>query len=189
MARPRSFDPHEALTALKSVFWEKGYEGASLADLEAATGLNKQSLYRLYPDKRAMYLAALKDYEATEVAAAAELLRQPGTARQRFGRVFDDIVERAKAGDLRGCFYCNASTEEALLDDAARGFLSAAIARLEAAFAETLTHAPHFKNDTARRSRRAATLLAGYFGLRVMVKAGLPIRKIKLAVADILGDI
>ena len=68
MARPRAFDPDTALQDVMNVFWKKGYEGASLQDIEAATGLNKQSLYRAFGDKRAMYLAALDIYEKNIIA-------------------------------------------------------------------------------------------------------------------------
>jgi AcrR family transcriptional regulator len=71
MARLREFEIGEALDGVMDVFWRQGYEGASMQDIEAATGLNKQSLYRIFPDKRAMYLAALERYEAKRRAKSA----------------------------------------------------------------------------------------------------------------------
>ncbi len=59
MGRPREFDVDEALTKIMAVFWAKGFEGSSLSDLVAATGLKKGSLYAAFGDKRAMYLKAL----------------------------------------------------------------------------------------------------------------------------------
>jgi TetR/AcrR family transcriptional repressor of nem operon len=46
MARPRSFDPDEALDLARDVFWQKGFQGASLDDITAATGLNKRASMR-----------------------------------------------------------------------------------------------------------------------------------------------
>lgn len=43
MARPREFEPEEALDAIMGVFWRQGYEGTSLQDIEAATGLNNKA--------------------------------------------------------------------------------------------------------------------------------------------------
>jgi len=44
------------------VFWPKGYEATSLADLLAATGLSKSSLYATFGDRRRHFLAAFQKY-------------------------------------------------------------------------------------------------------------------------------
>lgn len=49
MARPQSIDEDELLSRLGRVFRDVGYEGASVAVLSEATGLQKASLYHRYP--------------------------------------------------------------------------------------------------------------------------------------------
>ena len=48
MPRPSNTDQRRAqiIQALLEVMSERGYDGASMQDIEEATGLNKQSLYR-----------------------------------------------------------------------------------------------------------------------------------------------
>jgi TetR/AcrR family transcriptional regulator, transcriptional repressor for nem operon len=89
MARPLGFDPDQASTDLMEVFWTHGFDATSMQDIEAATGLAKQSLYRQFGDKRAMYHAALKAYGAVEIAAGAALVAETpgGGAGQAAGAV------------------------------------------------------------------------------------------------------
>lgn len=78
--RPRSFDKDRALDAALRVFWEKGYEGASLSDLTEAMGINRPSLYAAFGDKEALFRQVLERYETGPVAYISEALREP-TAR------------------------------------------------------------------------------------------------------------
>ena len=67
----KQFNKDEALDKAMQAFWMHGYEATSMQDIEVATGLRKQSLYRLFGDKHAMYLAALWSYEDCVVAEVA----------------------------------------------------------------------------------------------------------------------
>ena len=48
MARPQEFDAGQALKSAMHVFWSKGYEAASLAEILTATGLSKSSSYATF---------------------------------------------------------------------------------------------------------------------------------------------
>lgn len=61
--RPRSFDRDAALDAAMEVFWEKGFEGASLADLTGAMGINPPSLYAAFGDKEGLFLESVRRYQ------------------------------------------------------------------------------------------------------------------------------
>ena len=62
MARSREFDDAEAVSAARDLFWERGYASTSLAQLQAATGLSKSSLYETFGSKRALFQRAADDY-------------------------------------------------------------------------------------------------------------------------------
>ena len=94
MGRPREFNEEEALAKIMDVFWARGFEGATVSDLMAATGLKKGSLYAAFGDKRAMYLKAL-----------ALWIRDPETLRDflyaRMRGVREDTEEKpGKNNDL-----------------------------------------------------------------------------------------
>src|ERR1700726_3213036 len=77
MGRPRSFAENEALEAAMRVFWEKGYEGATLADLTQAMGINRSSMYATFGDKQALFRMAIARYAEGPAAYVREALEQP----------------------------------------------------------------------------------------------------------------
>lgn len=170
--RPREFDEAEALEQIMHVFWAKGFEGASLADLMAATGLQKGSLYAAFGDKRALYLKALAHYDQTEIERAVRVLSGTGTARARIGAFLRAAVDPVKSGDERGCFLCNSCVDQAALDEQSREASQAGLARLERALERALADAPTMSGDRARRRAEARHLLSVYIGLRSLAKSG-----------------
>jgi AcrR family transcriptional regulator len=79
--RPREFDADEALDRALEVFWRKGYEGASLAELTEAMGINRPSLYAAFGNKEALFRRALDRYAEGPAAYTREALNAP-TARE-----------------------------------------------------------------------------------------------------------
>ena len=59
MTGVKQFDAEEALETAMRVFWERGFEGTSYADLICATGLSKSSLYNAFGDKQQLYSLCL----------------------------------------------------------------------------------------------------------------------------------
>lgn len=63
--RPRSFDRQDALRRAMLVFWEKGFDEASLTDLTRAMGIGSPSLYAAYGSKEELFREAVDLYQAT----------------------------------------------------------------------------------------------------------------------------
>src|SRR5438105_4515725 len=80
--RPRSFDTETALGRATEVFWRHGFQGASMAELTAATGLSKPSLYAAFGDKESLYLQCLQRYAAQQVELQTQLLAEEPDARR-----------------------------------------------------------------------------------------------------------
>lgn len=79
--RPRAFDMEGALDAAVDVFWRRGFEGASLAELTTAMGINKPSLYAAFGDKAQLFQAALRRYIERNMGYVTDALALP-TARE-----------------------------------------------------------------------------------------------------------
>ena len=59
MTGKKAFDEMQVLRAALNVFRLKGYAGAGLSELEAATGLNRSSLYNAYGSKQGLFVRTL----------------------------------------------------------------------------------------------------------------------------------
>lgn len=79
--RPRAFDRDEALRRAMRLFWTCGYEGTSIADLTAAMGINKPSLYAAFGCKEALFREAVSLYDRVESQAVTQALRDAPTGR------------------------------------------------------------------------------------------------------------
>jgi TetR/AcrR family transcriptional repressor of nem operon len=112
MARHKEFDRNEALQQAMEVFWERGYEAASIQDLVERMGINRQSLYDTFGDKHTLYLEALDRYREVEGGKLFELLERPGSVKKALRQLFQSVVEGALCdGQRRGCFVGNAMSE------------------------------------------------------------------------------
>lgn len=81
MGRPRAFDADTALDEAMEVFWRHGYEGATIAQLTDAMGINPPSLYAAFGSKEGLLKAALDRY-STKRAAVMEEILSAATARE-----------------------------------------------------------------------------------------------------------
>ena len=85
------------------VFWEKGYEGASMNDLTAAMGINRSSLYTIFGDKEALFRRAVERYKSGPVSFVWDSLKEP-TARKAVEVLLRKAVELlADPKNPRGC--------------------------------------------------------------------------------------
>ena len=89
--RPIGFDRDAALEAAMLLFWERGYEGTSMADLTHAMGLNPSSIYAAFGDKQALFQLVVKRYMELRAQYAVKALEEP--TLERFIRaLFDNTV-------------------------------------------------------------------------------------------------
>jgi AcrR family transcriptional regulator len=102
--RPRSFDRTEALSAAMTLFWTKGYEATTMADLTAAMGVASPSLYAAFGSKEELYLEAFERYEAVEGAEIGGALREGPTAREAIaGYLSASATAFSRKGRPPGC--------------------------------------------------------------------------------------
>lgn len=170
MGRSQSFDTTTVVQAARDVFWDQGLDGASLPDLERATGLNRSSLYHAFGSKRGLFDAAVADYLDTVIRPRLRPLVEAGrgsAASPEAGRTvvtyFDRLasaVGQLPAGSPRlGCLLVGAATGAAGHDEALRAAVDAYRAELTDALVGALRAAdPALADDAV--GQRARLLLS-----------------------------
>ncbi|MEX3017477.1 TetR/AcrR family transcriptional regulator [Gymnodinialimonas hymeniacidonis] len=189
MARPREFDEQQATEAAMNVFWEHGYDGASIALLLDGMGMTKGSLYKAFNDKRSLFLTAMARYEAAQVAPAIAVLQDDTEpdGRKRIARVFESVAQAVRNGDRRGCLLCSAAAGPSFDDPEIAEVVDGLLDDLRLAFEVALgsVMAPEQSEAMAR------VLQTQYVGLRILARAQVPaddLDRSARAVLAVLGD-
>ena len=160
MARPRNIDDETLIAALADVFRDYGYEGASLARLAEASGLQKASLYHRFPGG--------KEQMAEEVLAAASVwleekilapLRGDGSPTERLKKVAAELRAFYECG-RKGCLLNMLSSPKGR-DGPFAGAIRGAFEALIDAFARLARENGQDLRAARRRAEAVVALLQG----------------------------
>jgi TetR/AcrR family transcriptional regulator, transcriptional repressor for nem operon len=105
MARLREFDIDEVMEAVTNAFWE----ATSLADLMAATGLQKGSIYKAFGDKRSLFLQALQAYLDRLFTLTRQVLDNPNPEQAIASWL--QLLSDSASDTSKGCFAVNSLME------------------------------------------------------------------------------
>lgn len=123
--RPRQFDRHEALRRAMGVFWQHGYQDASITALTEAMGIGSPSLYAAFGSKAELFCEAADLYTAEDAAPATRALEDGATARaavEGMLRANADLFTRP--GQARGCLLTRATSTCPADDETLRRYLA-----------------------------------------------------------------
>lgn len=142
MARHKEFDPDAVLDRALELFWERGYEATSMADLVEHLGIGRASLYATFGGKHELYLKALDRYLLKVNPSPLEFLSRPGPALPLVRTLVERYAQEA-ACDVRrrGCMVVNAAVERLPEDRQVARRVEMAWDALEAALATALHRA------------------------------------------------
>lgn len=124
--RPREFDREQALRRARDAFWERGYEGTSMADLIAAMSISSASIYAAFGSKEGLFREAVADYDASDGGFAARALEEEPTARSALRRMLVDAVALFTRPDTpHGCMVVLSAPRSAKENEGVSEWLSA----------------------------------------------------------------
>lgn len=90
--RPREFDREAALEQAMRLFWFKGFEATSIADLVQAMGISAPSLYAAFGSKEALYAESIRHYGATYEPLFWNNFQAAPTAREAVQALLSDTA-------------------------------------------------------------------------------------------------
>ena len=175
MARPREFNEDEAVARALDVFWEKGFEAASLGDLTSAMGISKSSFYETFGSKHDLLISTMQRYKDTTLAMVVRILESDLPAREAITQVFDYAVRTVfDDDDRRGCFLGNCIVEAGDKDAAVAKEVTEGFADFTDAFAKAVKRGQVVGDISDRHEPMAlARFLANNInGMRIVAKAG-----------------
>lgn len=105
MARKLEFDRDQVLQKAMWLFWEKGYESASMEELVKTMAINRFSIYNSFGDKKALFLEALTYYQHSIFAELLKPLQEDLPAIRCLLNYLDNLVlQLQKPMGKLGCF-------------------------------------------------------------------------------------
>lgn len=175
MSRPRRFDESEVVDRAMELFWTRGYEGTSVADLTAELGVHPGSLYRTFGDKHTLFLRALDRYRETQAKALAPALLAGGPVLPKIRAVLVGFVELAAEQERpRGCLAANSVGELLPGDKDVAACVAGVLSDVEDGFLQGLRLAARQGEIASDMdlSGWASALTTLVQGLQVVVKTG-----------------
>jgi TetR/AcrR family transcriptional repressor of nem operon len=112
MGRTKEFDPDAVLQQALELFWERGYEATSMADLVAHLGIARASIYATFGGKHDLYLKALERYQRARDPEVVTMLSQPGPVLPAIQALLEWYANESVHDERRrGCMGVNAAVE------------------------------------------------------------------------------
>lgn len=117
MARPKGFETEKALEKAMHLFRQKGYEATSMQEMVLCTGLSCSSLYNIFGEKHALFLAAREFYMTRSRVLLTEVISQPLPRLEIVRVILTKMVDDIVTGNESSCFMVDAATEKADHDE------------------------------------------------------------------------
>jgi len=172
--RPREFDTEKALDAALGVFWERGYEGASLAALAEAMGVSMPSLYAAFGNKESLFTRVVDRYIERPASYLKRAVEAP-TARQVAKRALHGAIEMTQQpGAAAGCLLVRGALATGPSAEAIRRHLAKRREGAERIVQQRFERAVEEGDlpPTADASQLAAFLMTTIWGMSVQAAGG-----------------
>jgi AcrR family transcriptional regulator len=137
--RPREFDLEQALDRAIKIFSVQGYNGTSISDLTRAMQVTAGSLYKAFPDKRAIFMGAFDRYVAVRQEKLGKRLASMLTGRDKIQAILSHYAEFAHGAEGRqGCLVVGSAVELSGVDPEIAARVAQTLGKYEQRFEELI---------------------------------------------------
>ncbi|MBV6625643.1 MAG: TetR/AcrR family transcriptional regulator [Rivularia sp. (in: Bacteria)] len=137
----KQFEPEMALSKAMEVFWARGYEAASLAELLQNMGISRKSMYDTFGNKQALFLKALEHYAQTNLRSIKEQLSVSGSPLKNIEQLLLSMQKTHGKSGSKGCLLGTCTADFDTSDVEIAPVLRSYFDRLENIFYEAFSRA------------------------------------------------
>ncbi len=117
MGRNSTFENNVALQKAMHLFWRKGYEHCSLAELLEAMEIGNGSFYNTFGSKKKVFMLTLELYYTESSDRIREIFKSGRSIQESMRAVFQYAIERQLDPECpMGCFIINTVSADAIDD-------------------------------------------------------------------------
>lgn len=171
MGRAPAFDREQVLSQVTELFWLKGYQATSVADLVQRTQLKPGSLYNSFTSKHQLLLESMARYGRWRVDWVRTTLQQHLPLNQLLRQLLQGMVDQSCCDpDAKGCFLLNIKLEMGAVDPEVQAQFDLTYGHIEQELVEVMNQAikcGEFRPSADSRTL-AKYLVMSIWGLRIM---------------------
>jgi AcrR family transcriptional regulator len=157
MPRPRGFDPDAALATAMALFWRQGYDSVPYERLVQEIGGSRKGLYALWPDKRALLVAALQRYRELVGDHFLSGMERAGAGLSDVEEFWAKFEMAAREPTWRGCLVMRTAASRIADEPDVASQIKAFLDRLSAALENALCGAAERGDMATSVSPRVAS--------------------------------
>lgn len=190
MARTKQFDENQAIDSVMLKFWEKGYEGTSIQDLEECTGLNRTSLYNAFGNKQQVFERVMDRYKTAVLGELLESMEAAPTVKQGVLALLNTALnihyDKSNPG---GCLISLSVLESEQHDSDTREMLQQTVQELKRVLQARLNKGKKDGelSNTLDASGTATTIAATVSGMAILAKAGFSKSSVKKTINQVIS--
>ena len=169
------------------VFWQKGFEGASLSDLIGAMDINKPSLYATFGNKEELFLKATDHYLTHHVGPLMARLEGKGSTLERMRDYLTAVID-AQALECNGCYItvCVNETATQALPKKAHAMVEKVRDHSQTHFQDFFARESEGRLSEDQCRNMALTTITFLHGTAAMTRGGMPAQALKPVIDGVL---